>query len=293
MNLKYYMDTVSFWNTASIPSEFARNLPFYIQQCAYFRAGKDYFTERSGVDSYLLMYTIAGEGVLQYREQEFYLKPGYAVLIDCRKYQFYSTGKSGKWELYWAHMTGEGVRKYYELAFADKFDVPFVGNRLKPVFEKLFRMEHEYSISHDLKLCSIANEFLSILIGKFLEEKKTEEHFSIQEGAEYLAQHYMEKISICELAEKMNFSLYHFIRVFKMETGETPYEFLTRCRINQSQILLVTTGLSVEEIAGQVGYHDVNTYIRAFKKWTGTTPNRFRKEGAREDAALVRPEIPG
>ena len=109
MNLKYYMDTVSFWNTASIPSEFARNLPFYIQQCAYFRAGKDYFTERSGVDSYLLMYTIAGEGVLQYREQEFYLKPGYAVLIDCRKYQFYSTGKSGKWEL--CHPSKNGRRK--------------------------------------------------------------------------------------------------------------------------------------------------------------------------------------
>ncbi|MBE5040469.1 helix-turn-helix domain-containing protein [Ructibacterium gallinarum] len=74
----------------------------------------------------------------------------------------------------------------------------------------------------------------------------------------------------------MNFSQYHFIRISKQGTGEMPHEFLTRRRINASKKLLLQT-LSLEVIAGMIGYHNVNIYIRAFKKLTGTTSHHFRR----------------
>ena len=74
----------------------------------------------------------------------------------------------------------------------------------------------------------------------------------------------------------MSFSPYHFIRVFKRITGFTPYEYLSKHRINRSKILLTTTGHTVGEIAVQIGFPNANSYIRTFRKFEGKTPMQYR-----------------
>jgi AraC-like DNA-binding protein len=45
--------------------------------------------------------------------------------------------------------------------------------------------------------------------------------------------------------------------------------------------LLTTAGLTVEETAQRLGFHDAAGFSRAFRRWTGTTPGSLRAAGAR------------
>lgn len=65
--------------------------------------------------------------------------------------------------------------------------------------------------------------------------------------------------------------------IFQCVTGDTPYTFLTLCRLKQAKKLLLESNASVGEIACIVGYPDVKNFIAAFKKHVGVTPLQFRK----------------
>ena len=146
----------------------------------------------------------------------------------------------------------------------------------KEVFDCMFAIRPEYTVAHALRLSLVLHELLEGIAEAAAEKMPEVVHTAVRQAAQYLADHYSEDVSVAQLAGIMNFSQYHFIRIFKQGMGETPHEFLTRCRINASKKLLLQN-LSLEEVAGKVGYHDVNIYIRAFKKLTGTTPHRFRR----------------
>lgn len=58
------------------PSQRIRNLFFYIQEIGHFKAHIPYFTERENLPSYLIKFTLAGEGFLTYEGENYTLKAG-------------------------------------------------------------------------------------------------------------------------------------------------------------------------------------------------------------------------
>jgi AraC-like DNA-binding protein len=57
----------------------------------------------------------------------------------------------------------------------------------------------------------------------------------------------------------------------------TPIQYLTQIRIRVSVQLLITSELSVSEIANQVGFRSSNYFSKVFKKLIGVTPGSYRK----------------
>ena len=69
-----------------------------------------FFTERTEKDSYELFYTFDGEGALEQNGRTVTLRPGSALLIDCRTPQRYRTRAGAeRWYHLWAHIDGPGV----------------------------------------------------------------------------------------------------------------------------------------------------------------------------------------
>jgi AraC-like DNA-binding protein len=80
-----------------------------------------------------------------------------------------------------------------------------------------------------------------------------------------------------ELSDVMNISETRFHYIFKDITGSSPISYLKNVRLKKSQLLLLTTDLSVEAISRQVGYDDVFNFSKQFKKKFGTSPSEYRK----------------
>lgn len=76
--------------------EAARLFPFYLTELGHFWAGPDYFTRRDGKAAALILYTRAGQGVLEWKGQSCTLSPGSAVIIYCDSFHAYSTAAAGE-----------------------------------------------------------------------------------------------------------------------------------------------------------------------------------------------------
>jgi len=58
--------------------------------------------------------------------------------------------------------------------------------------------------------------------------------------------------------------------------GTTFQEVLDGVRWEISRQLLANTGVPLEEVAAAAGYGDTGTFVRAFRRWSGTTPAKWR-----------------
>lgn len=77
-----------------------------------------------------------------------------------------------------------------------------------------------------------------------------------------------------EVAQQFDISRAKLAADFKRETGMTLKEYVELSCIDRARLLL-STGKSVQAVSIEVGYQSVGTFIRAFKKVTGTTPGAY------------------
>jgi AraC-like DNA-binding protein/mannose-6-phosphate isomerase-like protein (cupin superfamily) len=90
-----------------------------------------------------------------------------------------------------------------------------------------------------------------------------------------------EPLSLDRLATAHGVSCRHLIRLLKRHTGMTFSEYVRNRRIELACRLLLETDLKIEAVARNAGYRDVQHFRRMFRKLTGTSPRRFREQGAR------------
>jgi two-component system, response regulator YesN len=87
------------------------------------------------------------------------------------------------------------------------------------------------------------------------------------------------KLSVRELAKRVNLSVWHFTRLFKADTSVSPAHYMRDIRMKVAQGLLEESHLSVKEIAAQAGFGDRSHFSRDFKTLSGQSPSSFRANG--------------
>ncbi len=131
-------------------------------------------------------------------------------------------------------------------------------------------------------------EHLSNLLGaSILRTLKSNVHISdkklssvskkeINRALEFFHANYNQDFSLADVAELVGLSKYHFIRVFKKETGKTPYQYYIDVKINKAIELIKTRKYSITEICFMCGFKDHSHFSRVFLNKTGTTPSHFK-----------------
>lgn len=88
--------------------------------------------------------------------------------------------------------------------------------------------------------------------------------------------HFSEVYGVDELADSLNVSKSHLIRIFSKSMGISPGRYLTEARIQAAKKLLQSPDYSLDNIAGLCGFSGANYFCRVFKKETGETPAVWR-----------------
>ncbi|MGI6703748.1 MAG: helix-turn-helix transcriptional regulator [Clostridia bacterium] len=97
-----------------------------------------------------------------------------------------------------------------------------------------------------------------------------------EEALEYIERNFANDITLEDVSEHVHISTYYFSHGFKRFTGITFKEHLTKTRIKEAKRLLLTTDLTIGEVARQVGYDDPNYFSRVFKNIEGIPPSKFK-----------------
>jgi len=111
--------------------------------------------------------------------------------------------------------------------------------------------------------------------------KRYHQDAAILKLQDWLDEHYQENINIDRLAQKVSMTERTLKRRFKQATGDSPIHYLQGLRIDAAKKILEGSRNSIESITHQVGYGDVSSFIRLFKKHTQLSPNAYRARFAR------------
>lgn len=99
----------------------------------------------------------------------------------------------------------------------------------------------------------------------------------IGSAIEYINKNYHKKIVLEDLATRVHYSQYHFIRLFQKETGKTPFAYLTGIRIAKAKFLLSGTAKTITDICYKCGFQNSSHFANFFKSNTGMSPSEYRR----------------
>lgn len=104
---------------------------------------------------------------------------------------------------------------------------------------------------------------------------------ALSRALEYMGQNYMNPIRLEDVAKVVGFSPNYFSNIFKQEMGCSFRHYLNQIRVDNSQVLLLSPEPTILQICHMCGFEDQSYFIKVFKKYTGTTPSRFRMQHSR------------
>lgn len=94
---------------------------------------------------------------------------------------------------------------------------------------------------------------------------------------DYIHSNYEKAIDLDDISIETGMSKFHFLRMFRIFYGITPYQYLSDIRMKKAADLLETTNSSINEIAASVGFEYPNSLIKAFRKTYNIAPHQYRK----------------
>ncbi|AST90951.1 MULTISPECIES: helix-turn-helix domain-containing protein [Sutcliffiella] len=98
----------------------------------------------------------------------------------------------------------------------------------------------------------------------------------IIECQSYIFKHLYEEITLGQLAKVVNMHQNYLSALFKKEVGMTITEYIIKLKVEEAKKLLTHSEYEISEIYTWLNFHDQSHFTKVFKKYTGTTPKKFK-----------------
>lgn len=93
---------------------------------------------------------------------------------------------------------------------------------------------------------------------------------------EYMSTHFADPITLEQLAAEACVSKFHFTRLFTSKVGRTPFRFLIGLRLDVASRMLISTDLSIAQVAAACGFPTLSNFSKAFNARFGKSASRYR-----------------
>ncbi|MDQ6419779.1 response regulator [Paenibacillus sp. LHD-117] len=194
-----------------------------------------------------------------------------------------------EWRIDWSHggcsplSLKEEASKVLSMMFKQQVD-PYA---LVESFDRLFKTETlgelcevlQTSIVELRKACSDSFDAQS-------------SYHPIDKALDYIRGHYLESMTLQQVADYVHVSKNYFSILFKKITGQNFIDYVITLRVQRAKELLGGTELKVYEVAERSGFNDVKYFSKLFKKMTGHSPVEYR-ERRLPPASAVQPRRGG
>ena len=131
-----------------------------------------------------------------------------------------------------------------------------------------------FNLLYRLSLVENAKELSS---SSFVDARVGNEDDRVRVVKDYIEAHYMDAVTLKDMADLVCMSEDSFSRFFKHKTGRTPNRYLIDYRLGIAARILLTTRLSVAEIGYSCGFNTLSHFNRLFRASKGCTPSEFRE----------------
>lgn len=142
--------------------------------------------------------------------------------------------------------------------------------------DMLARMEREmrYVLFYS-EYCASLDHAMHTL--EMLYQQSLERSDPVEMAIAYVREHYMDPITLPEVAQKIHLTPNYLSTLFRRKTSLRFMEYVLQVRLEKASEMLANTQMHIYEIAQACGYENVGYFIRVYQKAHGITPANFRR----------------
>ena len=234
---------------------------------------------------YYLVWIRDGSGTLQSRGKSFSFSKGALYMLFPNIVHAYQTCPDDLIDMFWIGFQGVSAGNLVRCAGFTPDHPLHCCKEKTALFQALERMAAlggEKSISNFLMTAGALEQVFGLLLKEHSDflpplDSSTPRSAVVTMAHHYVNTHYPEAISIAQLASTVGVSRATLAALFRCELGQTPSEYICYVRMQSAISLLLQTELSIEKIAGRVGFNDPLYFSKVFSAQYGVSPSRFRK----------------
>jgi AraC-like DNA-binding protein len=257
------------------------HFPPYITLAHIFNAPRGWGFDNRILTQYALNYVISGNGQFTVEDRTYYVTKGDVFLY--RPYEVHAIATLPEQDFLSItvvfHFNGQPF-PFEDLLHHEHYLGQYANHAVEHYFAELVAKYRQPGLSNQL----VCQAFLMLLLSetsqhnKELRQTKGLQHKNLSKLV-LIKKHLEQNLQFAhdpkELQEISGLSWNYIISQFSQTFGVSPMQFLTWARVTKAKELALQTSLSFGEIAAQVGYNDIHSFGKMFKKKTGMSLTEF------------------
>ncbi|MCM1374876.1 MAG: helix-turn-helix transcriptional regulator [Muribaculum sp.] len=269
------------------PSCFARQNLLYVQEAGTLQSLQPHRCIREGLDSFLIMAVLEGEGTLDIAGEKIHIKAGDCAWIDCMQHYEHISDESAAWRLAWVHFNGQSARSFYNLYLKYNRNQNVVSisdlEEVEKIIIELREKQQERNPLTELGCGELLLHLVNVVLGKVANVFSLNSDSERQTAGElrnFINDQYVEANIIGLLTDEFSGNVNELNEIFNKEYGINVEEYIDNRRYNAAKELLRFSVKPMEDIARESGLGDITTMQKLFCENEGMPAEEYRRKWA-------------
>lgn len=251
----------------------------YCQIAGIQKIGDAYFNELNNFPNYMINYTTHGKGYFKINGIETIVEEGDLIFAQNSNHHILKKLPNQDWTFSFIHIFESAIVSNIYQEFVNKYGFVVKGVKrefVTPYIQKIIKLLREKQTDYELKISSLVYEMLLNIVENASADTEEKIDISISNVVSYIKNNFDKKITIKDILSHTTYSKNHMERLFKEKMHMTMKDYLYSLRLRRAQELLITTDLTLKEIAEATGLSEYRALHYLFTHNIGCTPNEFR-----------------